>query len=180
MKNRLKDEELVTQYLVTSQSTYTELLYRRYAQKVYRRCFSLIKDPVLAEDFTQEIFLRVLHNLPNFKERSTFSTWLYAIAYNYCMDQIRHANRQTTVGIGEELIQTLTDEESDTIEFQLSHLSRVLQYLPADERTLLRLKYEEDQDIKALAHTLNIKDSAIKMRLKRSRDKIRRLYYNLA
>nr|WP_293838439.1 sigma-70 family RNA polymerase sigma factor [uncultured Arsenicibacter sp.] len=180
MKNRLKDEELVTQYLVTSQSMYTEILYRRYAQKVYRRCFSLIKDPVLAEDFTQEIFLRVLHNLPNFKERSSFSTWLYAIAYNYCMDQIRHTHRQSTIGIGEELIQTLTDDDSDTIDFQLSQLAQVLQYLPADEINLLRLKYEQDHDIKALALTLNIKDSAIKMRLKRSRDKIRRLYYTLA
>lgn len=177
MYEQLRDEELIHQYLTTRENDYFETLYNRYVNKVYKRCFSLTKDDAKAQDFTHDIFLRVIATLNNFKHRSAFSTWLYAVSYNYCMDQLRLANRNPTVSIQDDLAYALADtDDPDLMDHQLQHLSRVMATISPEEMVFLRLKYEEGLDIKEIARRFNLKDSTVKMRLKRMRDKIRRLY----
>ncbi|MEZ0538630.1 RNA polymerase sigma factor [Fibrella arboris] len=172
-----KDEDLIRLYLSTHKNKYFETLYQRYANKVFRRCYSLTKCSAKAEDYTHDIFIRVHANLTNFKERSTFSTWLYSISYNYCMDQIRQSNRLSTVTIDEEMVHSIADEsETEQHEEQLQTLTLAIQSITNEEVKLLRLKYEHDLDIKEIAKRYNLKDSAVKMRLKRTRDKIRDQY----
>ena len=172
-----KDEDLIRLYLSTQKNQYFETLYHRYAKKVFRRCHSLTKCSAKAEDYTHDIFLRVHQNLTNFKERSTFSTWLYSISYNYCMDQIRLGNRLPTVAIDEELIQMMADNsETEQREEQLQVLALAIQAITSEETKLIQLRYEHDLDIKEIAQRYNLKDSAVKMRLKRTRDKIREQY----
>lgn len=176
MYQELRDKELIRKYLATRQNDYFEILYTRYVSKVYRRCLSLTRDDAKAQDFTHDIFLRVMASLGNFKERSAFSTWLYSISYNYCMDQLRLANRTATVAIQEDMAYTLTDvEDTELMDYQLHHLKEALATISPDEIVFLRLKYEDGLDIKEIARQFNLKDSAVKMRLKRTRDKIRRL-----
>jgi RNA polymerase sigma factor (sigma-70 family) len=177
MLQQLKDEELIRIYVKTQQSACFELLYTRYVQKVYRRCLSLTRDTAKAEDFTHDIFIRVMGNLSRFKEQSTFSTWLYSISYNYCVDQIRQANRTATVALTDEAEYDLPDlSDNEGLEERLDYLARILKDVPTIETDFLRLKYEDGVDIKEIARRFNLKDSAVKMRLKRTRDKIRRLY----
>lgn len=175
MYQQLRDEELIRRYLITHDNDYFETLYNRYVSKVYRRCFSLTKDEAKAQDFTQDVFLRVLGSLSSFKERSAFSTWLYSISYNYCMDQLRLANRTATVLIHDDMGYTPAETDDDLIDHQLQHLRNALATISPDEIIFLRLKYEDGLDIKEIARQFNLKDSAVKMRLKRTRDKIRRL-----
>ena len=175
--HQLKDEELIRMHLSTEQSNYFETLYNRYVSKVYRRCLSLIKDTTKAEDFTHDIFLRIHGNLGNFREQATFSTWLYAISYNYCMDQLRSANRTSLVEISPDYDQPVQDNaDQELLELQFQRLALILQAISPDETQMLRMKYEEGFDIRAIADHFCLKESAVKMRLKRSRDKVRRLY----
>jgi RNA polymerase sigma factor (sigma-70 family) len=177
MYESLKDEELIRIYVKNQQPACFELLYTRYVNKVYRRCLSLTRDTARAEDYTHDIFIRVMGNLSRFKEESTFSTWLYSISYNYCMDQIRRASRNATVSLTSDADYDLPDlSENEGLEERLAYLARILQTVPAAETRFLRLKYEDGVDIKEIARRFNLKDSAVKMRLKRTRDKIRRLY----
>lgn len=174
---QLNDEELIKLYLHTQQNNYFEVLYKRYVSKVYSRCLSLTKDAYRAEDYTHDIFLRVYGNLGKFKENSAFSTWLYSISYNYCMDQIRSANRNLTVALDDQEEHSLTESgDPELVEAQLQQLARVMNTITPEETHMLQLKYEEGLDIRAIAEQLALKDSAVKMRLKRTRDKIRRLY----
>ncbi len=176
--HQLKDEELIRMHLSTEQSNYFETLYNRYVTKVYRRCLSLIKDTMKAEDFTHDIFLRVHSNLSSFREQATFSTWLYSISYNYCMDQLRIANRISFIEIGPDYDrEAMGNTDNELLETQFQRLSLILQSISPDETELLRLKYEDGLDIRTLAHRFALKESAVKMRLKRTRDKVRRLYY---
>ncbi|RIV23472.1 RNA polymerase sigma factor [Fibrisoma montanum] len=172
---QVKDEELIRLYLNTQKSDYFETLYNRYVNKVYRRCLSLTKDATQAEDFTHDIFLRVFGNLGRFQEKSTFSTWLYSISYNYCMDQLRQANRTTTIALDQEH-DHLADAEVDPVHGQLQQLAYVLTGISAEETQLLRLRYEEELDIRTIAQRLDLNESTVKMRLKRTRDKLRRMY----
>lgn len=175
--NPLSDEDMIRHYLTDQPAHCFETLYNRYVNKVYRRCLSMTKDPFQAEDYTHDIFLKVFNKLDAFQERSTFSTWLYSIAYNYCADQLRLGKRLNVMSINEdikldvpELIENHLHEET------LQLVNRAMETLSAGERTMLQLKYEQGMSIAAIAQANNLKESTVKMRLKRSRDKIQRLY----
>lgn len=177
MYRQLKDEELIRMYINTRQNDYFETLYNRYVNKVYRRCLSLTKDSANAEDYTHDIFLRVYGNLINFREQSAFSTWLYSISYNYCMDQLRYTSRTQMVSLEQDKDYNWSDlPESELTETRLQQLSTIMGTISPEETQMLRMKYEEGLDIREIAEQFNLKQSAVKMRLKRTRDKLRHLY----
>ncbi|QHV93769.1 RNA polymerase sigma factor [Spirosoma endbachense] len=150
-----------------------ETLYTQYADQVYRKCLSMTKDSEDAQDFTQEIFIKVFSKLDTFKQQSAPSTWLYSIAHNYCLDQIRISKRMNLQGLPEGV--ELVEEPAVSDELQLQALERLMENLPVEEVTLLRLKYEQGLSVSQIGRQLNLNESAIKMRLKRTRDKLNRL-----
>ncbi|GAB4030486.1 RNA polymerase sigma factor [Spirosoma gilvum] len=177
MNTSLTDEEMIRQYLNSHPQECFETLYNRYVNKVYRRCLSMTKSTEQAEDFTHDIFLKAFTKLNAFQERSTFSTWLYSIAFNYCSDQLRSGKRLSFSSVEEGLQQDIADEkESQFHEETILFVKKAMATLSAHEQTLLQLKYEQDMSIDEIAQLYNLNPSAVKMRLKRSRDKIYQLY----
>ncbi|QHV94001.1 RNA polymerase sigma factor [Spirosoma endbachense] len=154
-----------------------ETLYKQYAEKVYQKCLSMTKDSEAAQDFTQDIFIRVLSKLDTFQQKSAPSTWLYSIAHNYCLDQIRLGKRMKLQDFPEGV--ELAEEAIVSDELQLQALEQLIEDLPVEEAALLRLKYEQGQSISELSQQFNLHESTIKMRLKRSRDKLNRLIRQL-
>jgi RNA polymerase sigma-70 factor (ECF subfamily) len=137
----------------------------------------MTKDPLKAEDFTHDIFLKVFHKLDDFQERSSFSTWLYSIAYNYCSDQIRLARRLQVTGIDEHFKYDIPEVKEEHLREETLYLvNRAMESLSLSEQYLLRLKYEDGMSIAAIGEACDLKESTVKMRLKRSRDKIYQLY----
>lgn len=173
----LSDEELIRQYLGSRTTACFNALYNRYVRKVYNRCLSIVKDVEKAKDFTHDIFIRIFSRLEHFQERSTFATWLYAISYNYCMDQIRLSNRLATTSISNELDYEYTagSDNTEEVEYSLQQLSHAMKAIPPQEAMILKLKYQEGLGVHEIAQQLNIKESAVKMRLKRSRSKVKQL-----
>ncbi|MFN8430400.1 MAG: RNA polymerase sigma factor [Spirosomataceae bacterium] len=179
MKNsklkHLKDEELVALYVDTQRNIYFEELYDRYANKVYRKCYSFVYNQEKAQDFTHDIFLKLIVKIGTFKETSKFSTWLYSITYNYCMDQIRVKKKQKEYALDDSYDIEDTDD-AGLDELQSQRLYKSLEKMPSDEKALLLMKYQDDFSIKDISETLNISESAVKMRLLRSKEKLRKLY----
>ncbi|ADB40154.1 RNA polymerase sigma factor [Spirosoma linguale] len=181
MKIQLNDEELIRQQLSTNPTACFEALYNRYVGKVYNRCLSITKDTEKAEDFTHDIFIRTFARLDRFQERSTFSTWLYSIAYNYCMDQIKLSNRLTIKPLEDDMAYQFVDtNESDHLEERAYYLANALSRVAPDDVKLLQMKYQQGLDINQIAKELDLNVSAVKMRLKRSREKVRGLYLKTA
>jgi RNA polymerase sigma factor (sigma-70 family) len=177
MKPQTTDEELIRQYLSTRSNACLETLYKRYFTKVYNRCYTITRDSEKAQDYTHDIFIRIFARLDRFQERSSFATWLYSISYNYCVDQIRADKRLVMTPLDDHTdYQAYGTDEAETHESNLQTLSTVMTKMPAQEASLLRLKYQDGLDIRQIATQLNINDSAVKMRLKRSREKAKRLY----
>ncbi len=143
----------------------------------------MTKNTEKAEDFTHDIFLKVFNKLDAFQERSSFSTWLYSIAFNYCSDQIRLAKRLTFSTIDELIEQNIPDSmDAQLHEETLLLVKKAMNTLTIQDQTLLQLKYEEGMRVDQIAQTYNITISAVKMRLKRSREKVHKVYahhYNL-
>ena len=70
------------------------LLLNRHRERIFRLAFQTLRDREWAEDAAQEIFLRAFQKLPCFRGESEFSTWLYRLALNYCLERRRHQTRR--------------------------------------------------------------------------------------
>ena len=167
---------MIRQYLPGQANQCFETLYNRYVNKVYRQCLSMTQDSDKAQDFTHDIFIKVFDKLDAFQQRSTFSTWIYSVAYNYCADQLRLAKRLPTTVLDEHSEQLSESGEAALHEEALQSVRQALESLSWDEQRLLRQKYEEGRSIEELAGEYQIKISAVKMRLKRSKAKIQQFY----
>jgi RNA polymerase sigma factor (sigma-70 family) len=176
-KAKLADEQLVKHYQNTSSDDSFEMLYSRYVGKVYQKCLSITKDSESAQDYTQDIFIKVFNKLDTFQNRSTFSTWLYSVSHHYCLDQLRLNKRLSTETLSDEVINGVSEPDSpESVDNQLQMLEGVMSELSAEEVKLLRLKHEQGLSIKEISHQYNISESAVKMRLKRTRDRLQELY----
>ena len=76
-----------------------EQIMETYKQKVYNLAYRMTGNAADASDLSQEVFLRVYRSLDNFRGDSSFSTWLYRIATNVCLDELRRRNRKAVVPI---------------------------------------------------------------------------------
>ena len=155
----LSDTDLIARYLRDQNTRYFSELYRRYAGKVFAKCISMLSDEGLARDAMQDIFIKVLLNLSRFSAQSTFSTWVYSITYNYCIDLIRKKKKLQMVyteDVGK--LSKETDEDvpdSVLLEMKQERLKMVMQNLPPGDKAILMMKYIDDLSIKDIAEVLN-------------------------
>ncbi len=170
-----KDDFLISQIVSSKDYTCIEALYNRYSRKVYCKCLSMVKYSSLAEDLMHDIFIKTVLNLSKFKGKSKFSTWLFSITYNHCMDCIRKHRRINIVELSEEECE-IEDYKSNSIDFQIKQMMELLEMLKSHEKLILQMKYQYGLSIKEIQKILNVSESAIKMRLSRAKEKVRVLY----
>lgn len=175
----VSDEELVSLYLETQNVAYFNLLYKRYSGKIFGKCISLLKRESLAEDATQDVMMKILMNLSKFSGKSRFSTWIYSITYNYCIDYLRRKKKDQSVYV-DDFIENL-DREDDVedqflLETNVKRLKVILDDIPTGDRTILLMKYQDEMSIKEIGGILEKSESAIKMKIKRAKQKFRDTY----
>jgi RNA polymerase sigma factor (sigma-70 family) len=173
------DSEIIREYLRTQRQDYFSMLYRKYADKVYRKCITLLKDQGLAEDAMQEIFVKVMLSLANFNEKAQFSTWVYSITYNFCIDIIRKQKKTKNLFVDDiERAPDVADEIPDEFlrSMEVKRLKIVLDTIPADDHAILLMKYQDDMSIKDIADGMGKTESAIKMKIKRAKEKAQFVY----
>jgi RNA polymerase sigma factor (sigma-70 family) len=170
-EKRDSDEELVALFLKTQQNVYFEELYRRYAVKVYRRCLFFLKDSHRAEDLTQDIFLKLISRLNSYRKHARFANWVSRVTYNYCMDHIRMHKRK-----GEVPLEFWHDAGYGNFEhddYWIANLRIAIGFLDFKETEILLMKYSDELSIREISNVLEITESAVKMRLLRSREILR-------
>ena len=180
MKNfdsNTSDEEIVQEIISKSNTLLFEFIYDRYSEKVYNKCISFVKNKDEAQDLTQDIFLKTYIKLRQFKGKSKFSTWLYTLTYNHCVNYVtrdKHSkNASLTTQIADEDANLHIDVD-DSILFQLKvdRLKKILEIIPSDDRMILLLKYQDDESIKDISNALDLSESAVKMRIKRAKARV--------
>lgn len=182
--SKLTDEELVKKIVVSKDSKLFAELYDRYASTVYNKCLGFSKSKVEAEDLTHDIFIKLFVKLNTFKGTSKFSTWLYSFTYNYCVNYIQRNSYKNKEKVDSEIIEkntSVVDTISDAEIFQLKaeKLQKVLSIIDSNDKMILLMKYQDDLSIKEIKDVLGIGESAVKMRLKRAKEKVMEIYKNL-
>lgn len=145
---------------------------------VYRLCCWLVKDPVAAEDLTQEVFLQAYKHIGSFRKESQLGTWLYRIAVNESKRYLRswsfrkllyfspshHAFESVTA-------KQMPDEEDESILVQLEQLVHTL---PFRHKQVIVLYYYEDLSAERIADILNMKVGSVYTRLHRAREALKK------
>lgn len=180
--NKLPDEDLVKAIVKTNNTLLFEILYDRYAALVYNKCFGFAKDADEAKDLTQDVFLKLFVKLASFKGKSKFSTWLYAFTYNHCVNYVTRntAKKFEKQSVDYAAIENLSEDEDDNsfLEMKVDRLKIALELISPEEKMILLLKYQDFLSIKEIGTALEIGESAVKMRLKRAKDKLKTVYTN--
>jgi len=176
----MEDLAIIQAYRDKRHSVCFRLLHDRYAGKIYSKAITMLRDQDEAEDATQEIFTKIFLNLGKFQGQSKFSTWVYSVTYNFCIDKIRKEKRSREL-FADELenppdIEADEDNDQELINMQVHELRRVLLKMSDADRTLLLLKYKDGVKIKDIAKMFDKNESAIKMQLKRAKEKAKRFF----
>jgi len=177
-RDLLKDDEIIIKIKADGSSKHFEILYNRYHAKVLDKCYSFVKNKTKAQELTEDIFSKTFEKLGSFKQKSSFSSWLYSITYNHCIDYLREKkklhypnwNRENEIP---EIIDE-TEENMDDIDYD--NFLIVLELIHPEEKALLLMKYKDELSMKQIGEALRISEDAAKMRLKRARTRVIYLY----
>jgi RNA polymerase sigma-70 factor (ECF subfamily) len=152
-------------------------LVDRYKDMVYTLSLRMIRNREEAEELAQDTFIKVYRSLGKFKGESKFSTWLYKVAYNTCLDRLKKNKReQYTIAIDEYTEQQVAALHNtfDAIEDKerKQMLQDCLHLLPGEDGFLLTLYYFEEQSVKEISKIIGVTTNHVKIKLFRSRKKL--------
>lgn len=180
----ISDEELVAAIVKSNDTLLFEILYDRYSKMVYNKCFGFANGEDEAKDLAQDVFLKLFVKLNSFKGISKFSTWLYAFTYNHCVNYVTRDvhKKMEKKAVDSALVEDTYDDEENEYSFlqmKVDKLKVALNLISPDDKMLLLLKYQDFLSIKELESILGIGESAVKMRLKRAKQKLIDVYKNI-
>ncbi len=181
------DEKSLIQSAQTGDSAAFEQLVRSYDQNVLRMAVNLLHSEEDARDVYQEAFLRVYRNLPKFRFDCSFSTWLYRIVANLCLDQIRKrkVRKEEAASVdtasGElDRFQLLPERRADVDpQRQLmssevnTRVQEVLGRLTPRERLVFEMRHYQGMRLRAIGDALGVTEEAAKNCLFRATQKMR-------
>ena len=178
------DSEKVEKAIQGDQQAYTELL-SKYKGAIFNLVYKMVKNREEAEDLVQETFVKAFGALPTFDEQFAFSTWLFKIASNNCIDYLRKKKLKTfsidkpSESKEGEIKQSFEDEKSPdpevcAIEKEKKSLIEVaIESLPAKYRDAIILRHKEDKSYEEIAEILELPIGTVKARIFRAREKLK-------
>ena len=180
MKN--DDVALIHRILADSETAFTELV-KKYQKQVHALAWRKTGDFHIAEDITQDTFLKVYQRLHTLKDPKQFSGWLYVITTNLCNTWLRKKRIQTQPLEDAETTMTPKDAYSQHVvkdrattaaEAQREVVKTLLAKLKESERTVMTLHYIGEMTVEEISRFLGVSSSTIKSRLRRARNRLKK------
>jgi len=153
------------------------VLVDRYKNLVFTLSLKMLQNRVEAEEVSQDVFIKVYKSLPKFKSESKFSTWLYKITYNTCLDRLRSKKRTTQIVsaddfIEHEVISLINVLDAIQERERKQKIQKCLGLLPGEDNFLLTLYYFEENSLKEISKIMGVNENNLKIKLFRSRIKL--------
>jgi RNA polymerase sigma-70 factor (ECF subfamily) len=177
-----RDADLVAALRAGDGPAVLEGLMERYRQKVMHLAVSIVRDPALAEDLSQTVFVKAWQALPKFDGRASLSTWLYTITRNTCLTAVARERRIVPL----EDFNELADDDGDPMLFGRAQagvesagqasaeydVAKLLQQLPEPYRRVVVLFYLEDRSCEEVGELLSMPTGTVKALLHRGRKRL--------
>ena len=188
-REEVSDEALMLRYQGGDRTAFT-LLVRRHKTPVYNFILRQIRSATVAEDLTQDVFVRVVQSAADFRHSARFSTWAYTIARNLCIDQLRkdklrrHPSLDQAGGTDEDG-PTLGERTADahpsrTVDRAAigrevgDHIKQAVEDLPDDQREVFLLREVANIPFKDIAVMIGIPENTVKSRMRYALERLQR------
>jgi len=180
------DEMLMVRYQRGEREAFAELV-RRHNRPIYNFVRRQLRVSSLAEDVTQDVFMRLVQNAAEFKHEARFLTWLYTIARNLCVDQTRrrkhrkHASLDAPMDTSEEsgsLMDVIPSGEMSSdrksVNKQLHEtMQRAIEGLSEEQREVFLMREFLDMPFKQIADVVGVPENTVKSRMRYALEKLR-------
>ncbi|KKB36575.1 RNA polymerase sigma factor SigW [Bacillus thermotolerans] len=179
----------IKQVLKGDQNAFGEIV-ELYKDKVYQICYRMLWNQHEAEDAAQETFIKAFINIHTYDTTKKFTTWLYRIATNLCIDRIRkkkpdyHLDAEVAGTEGLNMYSQLASSEKlpeealESLEMQETVQAAIYQ-LPEKYRSVIVLKYIEELSLQEIAEILELPLGTVKTRMHRGREALRKHLRNM-
>ncbi len=175
------DEISIIKQVLGGDADAFEHIVKKYEKKVYNLALRYLKNRDDALDLSQEVFIQVYNNLAQFRGDSQFSTWIYRVTYNKCVDMLRKTQklrRNVVMSTDDENFFETRDRRASIEEDYegretLVTVMKIIDTLPSEQRDVVILRYIKDLSYSQIADVLEIAEGTVKSRLNRARLKIK-------
>jgi len=173
-------DALIERCLAGNQAAWEEIV-RLHRRKVFNIAYKFVGKHDLAEDLTQDVFLKLYRSLDTFDRRANFQTWLISVSRNLCIDHYRSVRKERETINRDVDAATLTPVSRDRSAYsQLELRDRVqllrtaLDMLPPTLRTAVLMRDIQELTYQEIADTLHVPEGTVKSRINRGRTELAR------
>ena len=180
-------EEQLIRYAQQGDNDAFEQLLLLHQKKVYNLCLRMSANPDDALDLSQEAFIKAWRSIGQYQFEASFSTWLFRLTSNVCIDHLRRKKRRQETSLTESYDDSdeaeeftlpdaapLPEEQAITNETKLA-LAQAMERLGPEHREILQLRVVEDLSYEQIAEILDIRVGTVKSRLARARLSLRKI-----
>jgi RNA polymerase sigma-70 factor (ECF subfamily) len=175
----MNEKEIIREILKGNTDKFSYFV-EKYENQIFNLCLSIVKNKDDALDLTQEAFLLAYKNLKNFKEKSSFSTWIYRIAYNLSINFVkRKGGFLTILDRDEEDLEFQIEDKTSSIweeiekEERMKIIEDCLNKLKDSDRVIIELREIENLSYEEISEILSLPIGTIKSRLFRAREHLK-------
>lgn len=174
-KEQISLEESIIEDLITQdKEKLIDQLMDKYGQSILQLTYSYVGNRAIAEDLTQEVFVKCYQKLDQYQKKSSLKSWLWRIAINHCKDYLRSWHHNHIVVSDEKAKYTSSREkevENQVIQrYEDEQLVKTVLSLQDTYREVIYLYYFEELSIKEISYLTNVNQNTIKTRLKRAKE----------
>lgn len=171
------DDKHFINLIISGDAQSFAVLVDRYKNMVFTLSLKMLQNHEEAEEASQDTFLKIYKSLSKFDGKSKFSTWLYKVTYNTCLDRLKSKKRKLSFVYPENfedyelvsLINVLDTIEECERRFMIQDC---LNLLPAEDHFLLTLYYFREKSLKEISKIMGVHENNLKIKLFRSRKKL--------
>lgn len=168
------EESVMEDLIVLDREKLLDQLMDQYGQSLLQLAYSYVGNREVAEDLTQEVFVKCYQRMDQYERKSSLKTWLWRIAINHCKDYLRSWHHKHIVISEEQAKQTSSQEravENQVIQrYEDEQLVKTVMSLPDTYREVIYLYYFEELSMKEISYLTGVNQNTIKTRLKRAKE----------
>lgn len=151
----------------------------KYKNQLFATVLRMTKNPEDAQDLVQEAFIKVYEQLNKYDFKGSFSSWLYRVTINHCLDELRKKRYQVEhITFNEKGIESSEENEPEIVFLKKEksrQLEKLIASLPEDERMIILLRYANERSYEEISELLHIPLSTVRNKLHRAKKKLRKI-----